>query len=124
MTLAELQERFPEMKERFSEAVEQLHDPDAEMVAAGTALAAAGVTMGVVNLVRGHRRARAWIIPAILLAAGNAFATTGLLRRRSTRMETAELAIADELDRLDPIARAQVLKRLTEDEVYRVLPER
>jgi len=124
MKLAEIQERFPEMKERLSDTVEQLHDPDVEMIAAGTALAAGGVATGVVNLLRGQRHARAWVIPLILLASGTAFAATGLLRRRSSRMETAEIAIAGELDRLDPVARAQVLKHLAEDEVYRVLPER
>ncbi len=62
------------------------------------------------------------IIRAVLLAAAAAALATAayLLRERHQEAEAAVQNIQDQLNALDPAARAAVIARLTSDEVKRV----
>jgi len=76
-------------------------------------LVGGGVVGAVVNLLRGHRRFTDWLIPAGLTGAGLAV----LLKQRRTHIDQAEEHIRAELDTLDPVAKAQVLKSVVEQEL-------
>ena len=73
-----------------------------------------GIVGAVVRLVRRRRRRRGeWVLHLGLICAGAGV----LLRRRRAHMERAEDNIMAELDALDPIARAQVLKTVAEQQL-------
>lgn len=91
---------------------------------AGAAMIAAGVVSGAFMLLRGRRGFFAWAIPGALIGAGlMMLADVGLDTRRERIAETEDL-IAAELASLDPIARAQVLKGVSERQVRSILPGR
>ena len=90
----------------------------------GAAMIAAGVVSGAFMLLRGRRGFFAWAIPGALIGAGlMMLADVGLDTRRERIAETEDL-IAAELASLDPIARAQVLKGVSERQVRSILPGR
>ncbi len=72
----------------------------------GKGLLGAGLAGSLATLLRRRRRVSDWAAPLALSGAGVAI----LLERRQSRIDEAEDAIVSELERLDPIARAQVLK--------------
>lgn len=82
----------------------------------GWLLVGGGLVGSLVNLIRGDRDPVDWLIPLGL--AGVGFGV--LLSHRQSQMESAEDKILAELDQLDPIARAQVLKAVAKDEVSRL----
>jgi hypothetical protein len=82
----------------------------------GWLLVGGGLVGSLVNVLRGDRGPVDWLIPVSL--AGLGFGV--LLSHRQSEMESAEDTILAELDKLDPIARAQVLKAVAQDEVGRL----
>ena len=62
--------------------------------------------------IRGKRRLTDWLVPFGLGGAGAAF----LLKERKARIGQAEQSIMAQLDRLHPVAKAQVLKAVAEKE--------
>ena len=82
----------------------------------GWLLIGGGIVGAVVTLVRRRRRRRGeWALHLGLICAGAGV----LLRRRRAHIERAEENIMAELDALDPIARAQVLKTVAEQQLGR-----
>ena len=82
----------------------------------GWLLVGGGLVGSLVNILRGDRGPVDWLIPVSL--AGLGFGV--LLSHRQSQMDSAEGTILAELDRLDPIARAQVLKAVAKDEIDRL----
>lgn len=82
----------------------------------GWLLVGGGLAGSLVNILRGDRGLVDWLIPVSL--AGLGFGV--LLSHRQSQMDSAEDTILAELDKLDPIARAQVLKSVAQDEVGRL----
>ena len=77
------------------------------------------VVIGAVLLsIRGGRHIVGWLVMAGMIGGG----TILLLQERQGRIDTATENIVAELDALDPVARAQVLKALAEEEVDRIKP--
>ena len=118
-----LKERLPDVKERFSHVSENLPDENVTETGAGVLLIVGGAAASVWNLVRGRRGASAWVLPVSLLASGLAFAITGAVQWRSGKIEHAEERVRGELDSLDPLARAQVLKEVAQEQVERYVPQ-
>jgi hypothetical protein len=82
----------------------------------GLLLLGSGAFALVINLFRERRG-------LVDLAVPIGFASVGLgilLQRRQSHMEAAEEKILAELDALDPVARAQVLKAVAKDELSRL----
>jgi hypothetical protein len=98
--------RKDELRDRF---IDQADDPTVD-AAIGLSLVSAGLGTVVVNLFRGKRNAWAYLLPAVFILGGIAVISGGAVSRRSDRIATAEDAVREQLARLDPIARAQVLK--------------
>lgn len=82
----------------------------------GWLLVGGGIVGSLVNLLRGDRGPVDWLIPLSLTGLGFGV----LLSHRQSQMESAEGKILTELDQLDPIARAQVLKAVAKDEIERL----
>lgn len=82
----------------------------------GWLLVGGGAIGSLVTLLKRQRDVTDWLIPLSFFGLGCAI----LLGRRQTRMEAAEESILAELDNLDPIARAQVLKAVAADELSRL----
>ncbi len=77
-------------------------------------LVGGGVVGSLITLLRGRRTLVDWALPAGLVGAGVAI----LLKRRQTHLEATERNILAELESLDPIARAQVLKAVAEQQFH------
>ncbi len=89
---------------------------------AGAAMIAVGIVAGAMMLLRGRRGFFAWAVPGALIGAGLIMlADVGLDVRQDRIAETEELIHA-ELASLDPIARAQVLKGVSERQVQSLIP--
>lgn len=82
----------------------------------GWLLLGGGVIGAIISLLRDRRGFVDLAVPLGLIAFGSGV----LLKRRQTNIETAEENILAELDALDPVARAQVLKAVAEDELGRL----
>ena len=82
----------------------------------GWLLVGGGVVTSLIALLRRERPPTDWILPVGLVAAGGSI----LINSRQGQMEAAEQSILTELDKLDPIARAQVLKSVAAEEVSRL----
>ncbi len=76
-------------------------------------LVAGGVVGALVMTIRGQRSLTDWLIPLGLAGAGVAI----LLKRRETHIEEAEQNIMAELEGLDPVAKAQVLRAVAEQQL-------
>ncbi len=72
----------------------------------GLLLLGGGAVGALVTRLRKDRHLGDWALPVCLAAAGTAL----LVKRRRSDMQQAQDAILDEMDHLDPIAKAQVLK--------------
>jgi hypothetical protein len=79
----------------------------------GWLLLGGGLAGCLITLLRRDRHLDDWALPFGLVGAGGAL----LLRRRRSQMDDAQKAILAELDELDPIARAQVLKAVAEEQL-------
>ncbi len=82
----------------------------------GWLLVGGGVVTSLIALLRREQHAAEWVLPVGLIAAGGSI----LINSRQGQMEAAEASILSELDKLDPIARAQVLKSVAAEEVSRL----
>ena len=98
--------RKDEIKDRF---VERVDDPTVD-AAIGLSLVGAGLGTIIVNLIRGKRSAWAYLLPGVFILGGIAVISGGAISRRTDRISDAEDAVREQLARLDPVARAQVLK--------------
>jgi len=76
----------------------------------------ASIISAVILIITKIRRVVAWLLPLSLAGAGAAII---LMQRREYAIEEKEARILEELDTLDPAARAQVLIRVTEKELSR-----
>lgn len=85
---------------------------------AGGALMGLGF-IGTVLAVR-SRRWWALAIPMLMLGGGLAVIARGVLGGRRERMDSVEATVRDELDKLDPLARAQVLRDVVAEQMSRV----
>lgn len=86
-------------------------------VATAAAVIGGGLLVGALTLTRGRRGFFAWAIPSAILGLGVVLLADVLLDRRGERIEEAEERIAEELASLDPIARAQVLRSVGEQQL-------
>lgn len=75
-----------------------------------------GVLVLTINLLRERRGLVDLVVPIGLIGTGVAV----LLQRRQDDMDAAQRKILAELDALDPVARAQVLKAVAKDELNRI----
>ena len=82
----------------------------------GWLLVGGGVVGALVTLLRGQRSLVDFAVPLSLIGLGSCV----LLKRRQTHMAAAEESIRAELDNLDPIARAQVLKAVAREQMSRL----
>lgn len=82
----------------------------------GWILVGGGVLGAIISLLRDRRGIADLAVPLGLIVIGSGV----LLERRQTRMVAAEESIRTELDALDPIARAQILKAIAKDELAKV----
>lgn len=82
----------------------------------GWLLVGGGVVTSLFALLRRERHPTDWMLPVGLVAAGGGI----LINSRQGQMEAVETSILTELDKLDPIARAQVLKSVAAEEVSRL----
>lgn len=76
----------------------------------------ASIISAVILIITKTRRVVTWLLPLSLAGAG---AACILMQRRESVIEEKEARILEELDALDPAARAQVLIRVTEKELSR-----
>ena len=110
------------------EAIEQWRDsiPENERAeaTAGVALVGAGLVFGAFALLRGRRGFFAWALPGAIIAAGIVMLSDVVLDTRSERIAQTEELISAELEALDPVARAQVLKGVSERQVKAFIPGR
>lgn len=102
----ELMRRAQEIREQFAESV----DEDLVVNAAGWTLVSTGLALGVTAWIRGRRGVRALVLPIALLGGGFALLGGGFMRRRSVRVDEAELIVRQQLAALDPVARFRVLR--------------
>lgn len=82
----------------------------------GWLLIGGGIVGSIVTLLRRRRSIGGWAVQVGLICAG----TGVLLKRRREHMAQARDSIMAELDALDPIARAQVLKAVADRQLGRV----
>ena len=82
----------------------------------GWLLVGGGVVTSLIALLRRGQHPADWVLSVGLVAAGGSI----LIDSRQGQMEAAEASILSELDKLDPIARAQVLKTVAAEEVSRL----
>ena len=82
----------------------------------GWLLVGGGVVSLIVTLLRKRRGLLDIAVPLGLMGLGSGV----LLQERQTNMEAAEENILAELDALDPVARAQVLKAVAKEELGRI----
>lgn len=110
------------------EAIEQWRDsiPADERGEAGTgaALVGVGIVAAAFLMLRRRRGLFVWLIPGAFIGVGLAILADVVIDTRSNRMAETEENIAAELSSLDPIARAQVLKSVSEREVRSLIPGR
>jgi hypothetical protein len=78
----------------------------------GWLLVGGGVVGAVVALLRGHGDPVDWAVSLSLIGLGS-----GVLQQRRTHIDAAEESIRAELEALDPIARAQVLKSVAQEQI-------
>ena len=91
-----------------------LTDPDAGELA--TILVGGGVLGTLYLLVKRNQNVFSWLIPLGMIAAG----VDLYLKDRQERIKQTGDLIASQLDELDPIARAEVVKYLAEQEMDKI----
>lgn len=93
-------------------------------VAAGAALVGAGFVSALVSITRRRGGFFAWAVPGMLLSAGVVVLAHALLDVRGDRIAETQSAIEAQLATLDPLARAHVLKNVSQNQLRAVLPHR
>ena len=105
-----------EIESSSVEASEELSFPVPSTKDIGWLLVGGGAVGALVTLLRGERDVSDWVLPVGLIGLGSGI----LLKRRQSHIVEAEQSIMAELDSLDPIARAQVLKTVAQDQIGRL----
>jgi hypothetical protein len=105
--------------ESSTTALDQFRASLSDQNQAGWFLVVSGVIGAVLLIIRGGRQILGWLVVAGMVGGG-AFL---LLQERQERIDTATENIVAELDALDPVARAQVLAALAEQEADRFMPQ-
>ena len=100
-------------KERSVEELDQSSDSVSHTKEVGGLLVAGGVIGAVLLKIRGGRRVLEWLAVAAMIGGGIFL----LLYERRQHIDIATQRIEEELDGLDPLAKAQVLKTVAEQEV-------
>jgi hypothetical protein len=108
-----------EVVERWRETI-----PEENQTEATAAVGLIGIGIGAAALALVRRRSGffAWALPGALLAAGIAMLANVVWDLRGERMAQTRLAIEAQLEELDPVARAQVLRDVARDQVGELLP--
>jgi hypothetical protein len=107
MSREELAQRAAQIREQFAENVTQ----EAVTTFAGWTLVSTGVAWGVTDFMRDRRRLRNLLFPIALIVLGVAvLGGSTLWQRRAEQIGEAELRVREEIDALDPFARARVLR--------------
>jgi hypothetical protein len=83
----------------------------------GAGMMVTGIIGFVIGLVRGDRGALTRTASTAILVFGFALTAGTMLLQRQVKIESAEDAVLAELERLDPIARAQVLKTVADEQL-------
>lgn len=117
-----MRDRIPEVRERIDAWREDLELPSAQSTeaAAGAVLLGAGIVATIVNLLGNKRGFWSWVLPSILLSGGASLLFTALFQWRRGRIDAAQSAVRAELEGLDPLARAQVLKEVAEEQLAKL----
>jgi len=100
---------------------ENLPDERSMEVGTGVGLVVAGALAAIVAVMRRRSGATAWVVPGVLLGAGAMVLGSGAWQERSRKIEETEEHIREDLDALDPVARAQVMKDLAREQLEPVL---
>jgi hypothetical protein len=109
-------ERKEAIKARFSDVSRK----EAAMDSLGVSLIGLGVGTVVRNLVSGRRTTTGYVVGALVAVVGALLLGMGLLERRTTHISEAEQVVRDQLSALDPVARAQILKDMADEQVTAV----
>lgn len=89
---------------------------------AGAGVIGLGIAALVLMLVRGRRGFFAFAVPGALLAAGLVMLTDVTFDVRGERIAWSRAFITAELEGLDPLARAQVLRDVVREEYGGLMP--
>lgn len=112
-----MEESFTELEQDLDSAEsEPLRFPSPSKKDLGWILVGGGAVGTIIALMRRRSDVTDWIVPLSLIGLG----TGVLLQRRQSQMHEAEASILAELDSLDPIARAQVMKAVAKDQIGRL----
>jgi len=105
--------------ERWRESI-----PESSRVEAvtGVGVLALGLAASALTLVRRRTGFFAFAVPGALLAAGLVMLADVVLDVRGERIDRTTLAIRAELEDLDPLARAQVLREVAREELEGLVP--
>ncbi len=122
MEIAELKDQLSGLRTRVSETSDSLPDETTAQIGIGALFTGAGIILAIANLVQGKKRLGGWVMPATLASSGIALMATGTLEVRAERITSAEKIVMDELDALDPLARAQVLRDVAQEQANRFTP--
>lgn len=101
---------------------ESLPDESRVEGTAGVALVGAGVLAMAFTLTRKRRGFLAWAVPGALIAAGIVMLADVTIDLRAERIEETSANIEAELAELDPVARAQVLKNVGQNQMRSLIP--
>jgi hypothetical protein len=112
-------DRKEAIKARFSDVSRK----EAAMDSLGVSLIGLGVGTVVRNLVSGRRTTTGYVVGALVAVAGALLLGMGLLERRTAQISEAEQVVRDQLSALDPVARAQILKDMADEQVTSVRAE-
>lgn len=103
--------RKDELQERFAE---HANDPMVDN-AIGLSLVGAGVGTVVYSIVSGKRSLWTYLMAGLLVLLGMSVMGGGALSRRSDRVTEVEGIVREQLETLDPLARAGILRDLAAD---------
>ena len=109
-------DRKDAIKARFSDVSRK----EATMDSLGVSLIGFGVGTIVKNLVGGRRSTTGYVVGALVAVAGALLLGMGLMERRIAHISQAEQVVRDQLSSLDPVARAQILKDMADEQVASV----
>ena len=100
------------------------HMPSQSLIegGAGAGVLGLGITALVLTLVRRRRGFFAFAVPGALIAAGLVMLTDVTFDVRGERINWSRAFITAELETLDPLARAQVLRHVVQEQYGGLLP--
>lgn len=108
-----IRERKEELQSRF---VEYADDPVFDNTL-GLSLVGAGAGTIVFSLLKGKRSPWTFVLAGLVVVLGLSVMGGGAVSRRSGRIEEVEGALRDQLSRLDPLARARIIRDMAADQM-------